>query len=199
MADIYVFFIDGLGDVLGDIESLDDRKRLNAVRAINKTAAWARTAAARMMREQVAFPARYLSGQGGRLQVSKKATRTDLEAKITGRRRATSLARFARAGSGGKGLSVEVKPGVARFMKRSFLMKLKGGAEGELTNVGLAVRTDGGKPQGAYKPVKINDRLWLVYGPSIDQVFRTVREDIAPDTEDRLVNEFERLMALGDI
>lgn len=201
MADLYAFVVEGLGQAFDDLESLDERKRLNAARAINKTAAWARAAAAREMRRQVAFPARYLAGTDSRLNVVKKARSDDLEAKIVGRRRATSLARFARAGARGKGVRIEVKPGVARFMPRSFLMKLRGGSAqdpGALSNLGLAVRTNGEKPKGAYKPVKINDRLWLLYGPSVDQVFRSVREDIAPDTEQRLADEFSRLMALGD-
>ena len=78
-------------------------------------------------------------------------------------------------------------------MGRAFVMELRGG------NRGLAIRTDGSKPRGAYKPKPIGKNLFLLYGPSVDQVFRTVSEDVAPDVADELEVEFNRLLDLKDI
>lgn len=196
MAETYVYFT-AYGDlksgILGDIEEIPEHIRKAAMRAVNKTADRARTASAREMRNQVNFPARYLSSEG-RLQVSKRAKANDLEARVTGRQAPTSLARFVQGNPvRGKGVRVQVKPGAARFIKRGFLMKLRN------NNLGLAIRTDGGAPKGAYKPKKINDNLWLVYGPSIDQVFRTVAEDVSEPMADYLEAEFSRLLKLGDL
>ncbi len=194
MAGTYLYVAEGL-DLGDDIAAIPDAIRTAAMRAVNKTRDRTRTRAGREMRMQVNFPARYLSGADARLQ-STSATRETLEARITGRRRATSLARFARGGRKGKGVRVEVKPGAARFMKRSFLIRLRGGGEG---NTGLAIRTSGGKPSAAYKPVRIGEGLYLLAGPSVDQVFRTVADDLTPDAEDYLEAEFLRLLDLGNL
>lgn len=191
MAETYVFFtVSGnlKSGVTGDIEAIPEEIRLAAMRAVNKTADRARTAAAREIRRQVNFPARYLTSEG-RLQVTKRANRKDLEARVTARQAPTSLARFiSGTPKRGQGVSVQVKPGAARYIRRGFAMKLKN------NNVGLAIRTEGGPPSGAYKPKKINDNLWLVYGPSIDQVFRTVAEDVSEPMADYLEAEFNRLL-----
>lgn len=193
----YIFVAEGLSDLSG-LNTLAPAIQKAAYRAINATANRARKASADEMRKQVNFPARYLSGAGNRLTVTDYANATKLSAEITGRRRPTSLARFATAGArvGKKGpVGVEVKPGVLQTMGRSFLMRLRSGSSGELNNVGLAVRTAKGKrPDAAYKPLKIAEGLWLLYGPSVDQVFKSVREDVSPDAIRFMEAEFNRLM-----
>lgn len=196
MSETYVFFtVSGAlkSGLQGEIEEIPENIRRAAMRAVNKTADRARAASAREMRNQVNFPARYLSSEG-RLQVTRKASLNNLEAVVTGRQAPTSLARFVQGTpKRGQGVRVEVKPGAARYMRRAFLMKLKN------NNVGLALRTSGGPPSGAYKPKKINENLWLVYGPSIDQVFRTVADDVSEPMADYLEGEFTRLLDLGDL
>lgn len=194
MAEYEVVAIEGLS-ALGEIESLSERERIAAIRAVNKTADRARTAASRLMRSQVDFTASYLNE---RLTVAKRASGTNLEAVIRGRDRPTSLARFVTGNTKAGSTPVMVKPGVAKFVKRSFIMKLRG-AGGELTNRGLAVRTSGGPPKGAYKPARISDTLWLLYGVSVDQAFRSVRGEITPDAAIFLEAEFLRLMALDGV
>lgn len=192
----YVVVVAGLND-LQDIESLDKRILLAAQRAINKTADRGRTQAAREIQKQVAFPARYLSGENGRLRVSRKAKENSLEAAITGRDRPTSLARFAKdrnprtAGRRG-GVSVMVKSGQTQFMKGAFLMQLRNG------NLGLAVRLkDGESVRGKKRVTKIGKGLYLLYGPSVDQVFASVsEEEVAPAAADYLEAEFLRLLKL---
>ena len=170
-----------------------------AYRAINTTAERARKMSADEIRRQVNFPAAYLYPSAGRLTVPFKAGPGDLQASIVGRQRPTSLARFVTRGVVGKqGVDVAVRPGKSKEMKRAFLMKLKSGA-GSLdtaSNLGLAVRVESGKrPDKAWKPVRVSDTLYLLYGPSVDQVFKSVRGDVTPEAGKILQTEFERLLA----
>ena len=174
------------------------------LRSINKTADRARTLASQDIREQVAFPASYLAPSAKRLFVSTKATKTNpFEAVISGRDRPTSLARFTNQKPLGGGqrhrggqVAVTVKPGVRRYIKRAFLITLNN------SNVGLAVRTDGGPPNNAYAPKEIGKNLWLLYGPSVDQVLSAasngggIYEEIVPETLDFLNDEFNRQLDL---
>lgn len=192
----YVIAVDGL-ESLTDIDNLDDAIILAAQRAINKTADQARTSAARDIRQQVNFPARYLSGKEGRLSVSKRASARNLEAMITGRDRPTSLARFAKdpdpaAARRRGGVSVQVQPGQTKFMKGAFLMQLRGG------NIGLAIRLKEGETVKNKKYVtKVGKGLYLLFGPSVNQVFRGVAEETtAPEAAAYLEQEFLRLMDL---
>ena len=174
------------------------------LRSINKTADRARTLASQDIREQVAFPASYLAPSAKRLFVSTKATKASpFEAVISGRDRPTSLARFTNQKPLGGGqrhrggqVAVTVKPGVRRYIKRAFLITLNN------SNVGLAVRTDGGPPNNAYAPKEIGKNLWLLYGPSVDQVLSAasngggIYEEIVPETLDFLIDEFNRQLDL---
>lgn len=173
----------------------------NIARAVNATAKRARPAAARAMREQVAFPARYLSSQGGRLQQTKIATEADPMAVITGRHRPTSLARFASNArqAGQRGARVEVSPGAARFLPGAFFIRLPAGrTDGSNTNLGLAIRLPAGqRPSRAYKPTLLGRGLWLLYGPSVDQVFDDVAAELAPESAAFLEREFLRLTDIG--
>jgi hypothetical protein len=165
-----------------------------ARQAVNKTVDRTRTAAAREIRLQVNFPATYLNPSEGRLAVSQYANGLDLSARIRARQAPTSLARFVMGAPrplAKGGVNVSVKPGKAVFLPRAFVFPLKNG------NLGLAVRTNGPKPSKAFLPKPLGNGLWLLYGPSVDQVFSTVREQIAPDAAVYLEDEFTRLMALN--
>jgi hypothetical protein len=147
--------------------------------------------------DQVAFPQDYLKGD--RLGVTRFATETNPEAVIRARKRATSVARFARGNVIGRpGVSVEVHRGNSTYLKKAWLVRLKRGAS--LTednyNVGLAVRVKPGD--------KINNKIsehqsWLVpghvallYGPSVDQVFRDVADQVSPKIGELVAAEFFR-------
>ena len=189
----YVVVVEGL-DSLQDIEDLEKKALTAARQAINKAARHARAVSAKAMQEQINFPARYLSGKDGKLQVSRFAQGRKLEAAITGRDRPTSLARFAPNKTTGRrkgGVQVAVKPGQKATLRRAFLMNLKGG------NLGLAIRSPE-RPSAAYAPKRIGQsNIWLLYGPSVDQVFKAVaREDGGPAALDLLEREFNRLMKL---
>lgn len=190
--------IEGL-DGLKFIPEFSDTVETAMTRALNTTAAKSRTKMDRAIRIQVAFPASYLRPSTKRLWVSKKAKPNAFEATIQGRGRPTSLARFTRQKPlpggkrhrGGK-INVTVKPGRKKSIKRAFLIRLNSG------NVGLAVRTDGNKPKGAYKPKLIGNNVWLLYGPSVDQTLiaattgKGVVEELTPDMLDALEVEFMR-------
>lgn len=199
--DAYVISIEGL-NIVEDFDELPPKVEKALRRAISKTVDRTRTAAARAMVEQVRFPARYLSGSDGRLQVDKSKL-NEFVGVIRGRHRATSLARFVSGTPtpGRRGVEVAVKPGGATFLPRAFVMKLRSGtaALDTKSNLGLAVRTSGEKPAAAWKPMKVGSNLWLLYGPSVDQVFKTVRQDVSPEALDFLYAEFSRLMKVEGV
>lgn len=164
--------------------------------------------------DQIAFPRDYLKGD--RLGVSKFAKPTDLQAVIRARKRATSLARFAQGGVIGGGqflkgggraaaptISVRVKAGGGSSVIRgAWLVRLNKGAsfDEDNYNVGLAVRV---KKGDAVQGKKTGHKSWLVggpeeggvallYGPSVDQVFRDVAGDIADPILNLVSAEFFR-------
>lgn len=203
MAGQFLVAVDGL-DALQDLENLPREIERAAFQAINKVTDRTYAASGRAIRKQVAFPARYLTGTSGRLQVTQRAQSGSLEAEITGRHRPTSLARFARSGSPAStrrrgGTMVEVSPGSPKFMERAFLLRLRAGAAGIDTksNLGLAIRL---RPGETLRNKRLATRRWnglyLLYGPSVDQVFDDVAEDQAPEIAAHLENEFFRLMRL---
>ncbi len=97
-----------------------------------------------------------------------------------------------------------MKPGSVRRLPGAFLIRLRAGSAtiDTKSNVGLAVRTKDGRPPPGYKPLPLGRNLWLLYGPSVDQVFYSVRtkrgvaQDITPEIEDYMEKEFLRLMEL---
>lgn len=153
------------------------------------------------MYDQVAFPKNYLKGD--RLMVSKFARETDLEGVILGRKRATSLARFAAPGTPigsrrGGGVEVTVSRGVKTFIRGAWLIKLKRGAS--LTednfNVGLAIRLgENERVVGKFSSHNswlIRNQVALLYGPSVNQVFNDVAEEQGPKVLDLVAQEFRR-------
>lgn len=166
--------------------------------SINTTARKARTAASREIRKQVSLTAGYLN-KPERLWVSRKARETDLTAKITARQRPTSLITYGakqltrkgkRKPKVGAGVSVGVKRGGGRRkIRQAFFMRLKSG------NVGVAVRSLEGLNLKKLRASPKYAGVHVLYGPSVDQVFNTVREDIAPDMAKILTQEFDRQYA----
>lgn len=203
MAEQFAVFMDGLEvDLLQGLDS--QSRKLAAVRAINKAARDARAAAAREIRDQVNLPARYVSPAQKRLYVSKQAQKSSLEARITAQGLATSLAQFVSGGArkGQRGVYVEVAPGKARMMKKAFVIPLRRGNEFTDTkyNLGLAIRLrPGERLQNKTFARRIESGLYLLYGPSVSQIFRSndgsgVATDMAPEVANKLSEEFLRLL-----
>lgn len=199
----FAVMVEGV-ESLREIRELGPRIKTAAAQAINKVARDQRAEAARRITDQVNLPKSYVSPAGGRLVVSQQAQKENLEARITARGRPTSLARFSRGTPGKAGVTVEVKPGQTSFMRRAFLIRLPQGST--LTdsrfNLGLAIRLrPGERLQNKVRQVKLDKGLYLLYGPSVQQVFldnegKGVAADLADPTADYLEAEFTRLLAL---
>ncbi len=145
----------------------------------------------RDMETQVNFPKGYLDTDD-RLAVRRPSTPNNLEVVISARDRPTSLARFV-AGQTPEstrrgGVTVSVKKGSSKRLKKAFLVRLRNG------NIGLATR-DKSLVDRAYKPVMLDRGVYLLYGPSVDQVFKAVAEDSLPWLGGRISNEFFRQFA----
>lgn len=213
MSDTFIVAIDGLAATRG-LADLPDTAKRNLARAINyatqRTAAQSR----RLIREQVNFPARYLTGTmpdgKARFGQQRRANPGNLVADIIARWRPTSLAQFTSAtppvaGKRGnrkrnkqakEGIAVQIKPGQLETIHGAILIRLRRGSDMTDTNynLGLAIRTKGNQPpHGAYRPVKMKSGLWLLYGPSVSQVFKSVREDVSGFAADAAAREFDRL------
>lgn len=205
----FAIFVDGLSELEAKDLTLAET-RLNAVRAINKIVPQARARAAGLIRAQVNFPAGYLTPQGNRLYVSSLARRDKLEGVISARSRPTSLARFISSYVPGKeGVKVEVEPGRSVLMKRAFVVQLPAGRSVDTkSNKGLAVRVGKGNVlRNKRTAVRLDSGLYLLYGPSVDQVFLNATganagKGVATDPVftneilDNLQTEFLRLMDL---
>lgn len=174
--------------------------------AINKVASGkGMTRIRKAITDEIAFPTGYLTGD--RLKVTKRARGSDLEAIITGRKVATSLARFVTGGAmvtNSKtpgGVQVRVKRGKTTYIKNGFLVRLNKGAS--LTednyNVGLAVRLSAGETlankRTQHKSWLVRGKVALLYGPSVDQVFASVIPDLSPKLADDIAAEFHRNFA----
>lgn len=154
------------------------------------------------MGDQIDFPPGYLYGD--RLNVSRWATDLNPEAIITARKRATSLARFASgtpASTRRRGVTVRVKKGKTTYLKNAWLVRLNRGAS--LTednyNIGLAVRLGPGErldnKSTTHRSWLIKDKVALIYGPSVNQVFLNVAQVLASPIGDMVAAEYTRQMA----
>jgi hypothetical protein len=154
------------------------------------------------MVEQVAFPSGYLFPP--RFLVSKKASPGNLLAVIRGAFTPTPLARFsgsqrARFQTARKHnrrvnrptIRVQIKPGRIVELPRAFLLTLRNG------NVGLGIRLKPGETLQHTIGAKLITSgplagVALLYGPSVDQVFRSVAVEIMPELLNELELEFLR-------
>lgn len=198
-------FVEGMtDDLLAEISP--ERLARAQMMAINTVARDGRSMLARDVRDQVKLPAKAVSPQGKRLYVAQKATQTHREAIIRATGRPTSLAQYTTGpkSKNTEGVMVEVKPGHARLMRRAFYMRLPAGATSTDTkyNLGLAVRLRPGEAlRRKLTARKMASGLYLLYGPSVDQIFQSndgsgLAEDRSPFLADRLEAEFLRLLRL---
>lgn len=187
---------DSLLDAVSFFKRLPDVAEQAAQLSINSIATrTGLTLIRRTVLDEIAFPKDYL--QGDRLGVTKKANRNDLEAVIAARQRPTSLARFAQGQALGSrariGVRVTVKRGSTQNLRTAWLVALKNG------NIGLAVRLKPGESLGnKNKPHRnwlVPDKVALLYGPSVDQVFSHVREEVSPTIGNMVAEEFFRQFA----
>lgn len=202
MIDLEVSGLVGLERYL----ALCEREARTSMRiALNQTAERkGLTAIREAMEEEIAFPAGYLRDRK-RLGVTQRATNSTLEARITARGRPTSLARFASGAAAignraGSRLTVRVNPRVRRTLSRAFLVRLKAG-QGPVSddnfNVGLAIRLKPGERiSNKRQMVPFGGGLYLLYGPSVDQVFLTTVPNESGAIADAVAEEFFRQFEL---
>ncbi len=198
--------VQALRGIAKDIEALPDVSRQAARLSLNQTLERKGLPSIRReMESQVRFPAGYLK-DSTRLAITKKATDRDLQVAITGRHRPTSLARFAPGQSFDaprrRGyVSVRVNAGAKRI-KRAFFVRLRRGRDtSDGFNLGLAIRLRPGERitgrRNGGSGVEIAPNLYLLYGPSVDQVFKdagpTAVVRVLPDIEREYTRQFVRL------
>lgn len=184
-----------------------------AALAINDTTRDVYARSRKQIINEVKLPASYLDGKDGgqpRLRIAKLSNETSLSSVIIGRQRATSLARFdakqlydpvEKGGQKKAGVSVRVK-NQRKKIPQAFLLNLKRGTA-DTGNVGLAIRLPAGerirskyiqaRPLGGSN--RRNDDVYLLYGPSVQQLFGRIATQMLPYTEKKLNAEFLRQFA----
>ena len=169
--------IDGLQEFL---EVAPDVARRAAALAMNDvTGGIGLTRYKKAMRAQIAFPSGYLEDTD-RFGQSQFATPDRLTTAIRARQRPTSLARFATGTVGREGATVKVKANRTVRLKKAFLVRLRAGTvlDGLNANIGLAVRLKPGQTlrhkRDLSSAAKLSPNVYLLYAPSVDQVFKTV-------------------------
>lgn len=181
----------GLKDMQRFFDEFPDIAEQAAVLAINDTIEReGLTAIKQQMRKEVNFPPGYL--EDDRLVVSRRAQRGRLEGVIRGRDRPTSLARFAEGqtpeNTKGRGVRVRVQKGQTELMKRAFIVRLNNGR-----SLGVAVRLKPGeKLRNSQAAVALDNNVFLLYGPSVDQVLRGVAVDQTDDLLEMVASKFIR-------
>lgn len=180
-------------------QGLPGQTKTAARMAINQVAdRFAVPQARKEIQRQVAFPEGYLDED--RLGVAKRATGDDLEAIVRGRDRATSLARFAPGAALGSksAITVVVKPGSTSTLRAAWLVRLRSGAAltEDKFNIGLAVRLKPGQQfinkKDTSAAVQLSPNVYLLYGPSVGQVFRDVADQLGPTLAEEIGSEFLR-------
>lgn len=148
--------------------------------------------------EQINYPSGYLSPSANRLYLKRRALNERLEIIIAGRDRPTSLARFLMSWSRQTGAKIKVKrSGRLSVIGRAFPVRLRAGATltNDNFNVGLALRVDPGqgvRGKIAQATAKLSENVYLLYGPSVGQVFNDVAAEDAPAFIEMVSTEFLR-------
>lgn len=193
----------GLASYFRDFSGISEQA---ARLSINSTARFAARLASKQVRAQVAFARSYIGAAGdstSKIRVKQYASSGDLAAVVAARDRPTSLARFATGtptfgvrGKFSRAPRVQIKTaGGTTVVRRGFFIKLRRGAivTEDQVNIGLAIRLKKGETlQATQKASPLGGGAYLLYGPSVAQVFDTVRDDIAPDVADFASFEFAR-------
>lgn len=178
------------------VQAMPKAAKQAASLAINTGARRGRTEGSRLIRGQVNLTASDLN-EPGRFQVSRFAKPAELSAAISARTQPTSLARFAtQATRGGKkaGLRIGVKRGGRKVVLRSgFFIDLRSGNRGVAIREAVADRIN--LKRAGFSARASKRGYLLLYGPSVDQVFRTVKDDMSPGLADFMNTEFNRQFA----
>ena len=179
--------------------------------SLNDTARFALKRGAEEMRRQLRFPAGYLDDPK-RFLISRFASDNSPTAIVSGRLRATSLARFAAPGQTPESTGFQPRtaaidqPGTIvnvgnkgpKRMRSAFLIRLKRGKsfDQDNFNLGIAVRIKNGQAPTYLNKYKFevgrDSSLYVLYGPSVAQAFDIVAPSIAQEITSKLDYEFQR-------
>lgn len=172
--------------------------------AVAETGRFAFRESSKEIRGQINFTREYLGGEasgGKRLKIQRGVRGGQEFIRITAREVPTSLARFV-VGTPvrGKPIRVKVSPrGGARSIPGAFPVRLRRGKTltEDSFNEGIAIRLS--KSRTIRERAKGTDGLpelfpgvFLLYGPSVAQVFNTVSTDVKPRVGRKLETEFLR-------
>jgi len=160
--------------------------------AVNDTIDFARANIRKAIVDQIAVPPDAITP--ARFGVTRRATQNKLEAVLSASNQPLGLVRFARGEkvSGKTGVQVQVKKGgEIRTLKNAFFLPTPG-APGSFA---LAVRAPGGlsNSRGAYR-VKGTD-IYLLSGPSPNQLLANIAPKLLTTIQTRLNREFTRQYA----
>lgn len=153
----------------------DDALRI----AINKTAPKIKTLASRAIRSQVRLSASYVAG---RITVS-KATRARLSGAIGTPSRGLLLSRFSTDANIAGDKTSWIRPPLVP--KNGIRVKIKAGgaakgAPGDGKNKPFYIVLNGGQNLGIAARISGSRKIKIFSGPSLSQVFNTVRNDVLP-------------------
>ncbi|PKF60619.1 hypothetical protein CW745_13895 [Psychromonas sp. psych-6C06] len=187
-------FEDNLKRFQNELSAIPAHVDKRAVKAINATARKAKNLAKKGIGQQVNLAPSYINSK---LRIITPATPGNLTAVIGAESRGVLLTRFdaqqvtksvknksrskgdkrrgLAPGQKSKGVTIKVKRKGSRKFLPAFFLPLKNG--NGVNGMALAVRT--GKGRGAIK---------VLHGPSVSQVFKTVKADIAPQVSEMAVN-----------
>jgi hypothetical protein len=172
--------------------------------AVQESGRFAFRESSKEIRAQVNFERNYIGSEasgGDRLRIERGTRGGEEFVRLVARDRPTSLARFIRGtATPGRPVRVAVSPaGGTRSIPGAFVVKLRRGKT--LTednfNEGLAVRftksaTIRERHKGKAGLPEIFPGVFLLYGPSVAQVFNTVADDVKPRVGRKLESEFLR-------
>ena len=164
-------------------------------RALNKTASKAKTIASRAIRNQINLSAAYVREnlKGPASGFAYKATVNKLTARLSASKRGVLLYQFstnsvAATGRPPEQIKVRVKPGRSVAIPSAFWVRTKGSNKltpavrnSVLRQLNMTRTTDSGS-------------FTVLHGPSLSQVFNTVKDDIGGDMSQTLVDNFAHEM-----
>ena len=164
-------------------------------RALNKTASKAKTIASRAIRNQINLSAAYVREnlKGPASGFAYKATVNKLTARLSASKRGVLLYQFstnsvAATGRPPEQIKVRVKPGRSVAIPSAFWVRTKGSNKltpavrnSVLRQLNMTRTTDSGS-------------FTVLHGPSLSQVFNTVKDDIGGDMNQTLTDNFAHEM-----
>jgi hypothetical protein len=177
----------GLERLDDDVRRFGDKANLAAQLAINDTLAWSRTRLKVQMKAQINLTESAFSGK--HFFISQYARRGSLQGVLSAGTQGYSLSRFSveKPRVGVKGVSVQVAGGAVRKINRGFFIRAPNGA------LGLAIRSKA-QPTGSRgaKESRKHKGLWILFGPSPDQLMRRLAPDSLPDVGRHVGAEYAR-------